>query len=140
MSREEILKALRAASGPNIEIDKDILEATGGCAHRETKYYCIEDGNDCDSGFTCLRCGKDTYGERVPPFTGSIDAAVNLYEQLLSGWRIRWQCDGDDTHEAFVESKSDFAAIDATDTREFGASAAIAICASVFAALLVRGD
>lgn len=75
--------------GPSSEVNADILEATGGCAHRETEYYCIEDGNDYDSGFTCKRCGKDTYGQKVPSYTASIETAVALVERVLPGWKWR---------------------------------------------------
>ncbi|MFJ6322315.1 MULTISPECIES: hypothetical protein [unclassified Rhizobium] len=80
---EELIAALEKAEGPDRDLDADILEAIGECAHRETEYYCIEDGNDVDSGFTCKRCHKDTYGERVAAFTASIDAAVALVERVL---------------------------------------------------------
>ncbi|NTG86148.1 hypothetical protein G6L15_08315 [Agrobacterium rhizogenes] len=86
---EELIAALKVATGPDHELDADILEATGGCAHRETEYYCIEDGNDVDSGFTCKRCGKDTYGLRVLAYTTYLDAAVALAKRVLPGWRIR---------------------------------------------------
>jgi len=83
---EELIAALEKADGPRRDLDADILEATGGCAHRETEYYCIEDGNDVDSGFTCKRCHKDTYGERVPTFTASMDAALALLAIVKPGW------------------------------------------------------
>ena len=76
---EELATRCEAASGADREMDADILEATGGCAHRETERYVCQD----DSGFTCLRCGKDTYGERVPKFTASLDAAMTLVPE---GW------------------------------------------------------
>lgn len=37
-----------------------------GCAHERSEYYCVEDGNDCDSGFhvTCAHpAGRDRVGD-----------------------------------------------------------------------------
>jgi hypothetical protein len=86
MTRDEWLALsarCEAATGADREIDTDLHEALGGCAHRETEYYCIEDGNDVDSGFTCKRCGVDMYGRRddVKPVTASLDAIVALIER-----------------------------------------------------------
>jgi hypothetical protein len=118
---EEVIAALENSTGPDHDLDADILEATGGCAHRETEYYCIEDGNDYDSGFTCKRCHKDTYGERVPAFTASIDATLGLLERVLPGWRIEnlsewdaeilrdqgpWMCDLVERRLEFFDRKS----------------------------------
>lgn len=91
MDIADLINRLEKSEGPSRKLNADILEITGGCAHRETEYYCIEDGNDTDSGFTCKRCGKDTYGERVPAFTGSVDAAIALCERVLPGWTIYFE-------------------------------------------------
>jgi hypothetical protein len=88
-----LIDRLSKLDGSDREVDADILEATGGCAHRETEYYCIEDGNDYDSGFTCKRCHKDTYGEIVPNYTASVDAAIALAERVLPGWRVENLCE-----------------------------------------------
>jgi hypothetical protein len=77
-----LVQRCEQASGPDRELDGDIFEATGGCAHRQTKRYVCQD----DSGYTCLRCGKDTYGERVPEFTGSLDAAKTLVPKRVKEW------------------------------------------------------
>lgn len=70
------------AEGPNFELERVIHEVVlGQCTHRETRYYCIEDGNDSDSGHECIACGKDTYGERWPNYTASVDAALSLVEK-----------------------------------------------------------
>ncbi|WP_395451149.1 hypothetical protein ACHMW7_15980 [Aminobacter sp. UC22_36] len=90
-----LIERLEKLEGPSTEANADILEATGGCAHRETEYYCIEDGNDYDSGFTCKRCHEDTYGQSVPPYTASLDAAVALVERVLPGWRVENLCEWD---------------------------------------------
>ena len=83
-----LISRVEKATGPSRDLDGDIEEATGGCAHRETEYYCIEDGNDVDSGFTCKRCGIDLYGQRAPAYTSSVDAAISLAERVLPGWTI----------------------------------------------------
>lgn len=35
--------------GPSVRIHIDV--SCSGCRHERSEYYCIEDGNDCDSGF-----------------------------------------------------------------------------------------
>lgn len=75
---EELAARVEAATGPDRELNKLAHEARGFCVHRETRYYCIEDGNDYDSGHACLACGKDAYGETVPNYTASLDAAKSL--------------------------------------------------------------
>lgn len=85
MTLIEMAERVERASWADREIDKAIWAALGNCNHERTKYYCIEDGNDTDSGFTCLDCGKDIYGANMAPaFTASIDAAATL---VLEGWR-----------------------------------------------------
>lgn len=81
-----LLKLLEKATAPDRELDTLVHEAAGFCAHRETKYYYIEDGNSYDSGHTCLACGKDTYGERVPQYTASLDEVFKLKDRMLVGW------------------------------------------------------
>jgi NMD protein affecting ribosome stability and mRNA decay len=56
------------------EINKTIAEFCGICLHARTEHYEIEDGNSIDSGFTCLDCGKDTYGAKRHDWTSSFDA------------------------------------------------------------------
>lgn len=66
------------------ELDALIAEKVmGRCPHRETRRYCIEDGNSVDSGYECVACGKDVYGsERCPAFSTDMTAAWPLVEKL----------------------------------------------------------
>ena len=63
-------------------------------------------------------------------FTSSLDAITALIDRELPGWRVRWHTDGDGVHEAFLEDKGDFDAIDARHTETFAASPALALCAA----------
>lgn len=74
MTIEELIEKLEAAPEASRELDADILEATVPLR--------------VGIGFTCVRCGKDTYGQKVPAYTASLDAAVALAERVLPGWRI----------------------------------------------------
>lgn len=79
MTIDELIAALEKAEGPSRELDRDIHESAGQCAHRESKYWCIEDGNDFDSGFDCVKCGSSEAWEiEVPKYTASLDAALTL--------------------------------------------------------------
>lgn len=93
MDLTDLISKLEAAEGPSRELDADIHEAVGLCAHREQEYYCVEDGNDVDSGYTCKRCGKDMYGRSgdVKLYTASLDAALTLVPE---GWG--WTIERDD--------------------------------------------
>ena len=63
--------------GPKLTVIRDVR--CTGCAHLRSEYYCIEDGNDCDSGvnYSCAHFEppKRTHDEdaRTPewcPFLG----------------------------------------------------------------------
>lgn len=64
-------------------LNRAIYAAIGGCNHERTERYVCQD----DTGFTCLDCGKDTYGApRAPNYTASFDAALML---VPKGARVR---------------------------------------------------
>ena len=80
MTTAELIEKLERADGPSRELDEAIYELMGGCNHKRTKYYAVQS----DTGFTCLDCGKDTYGAKyAPSYTASIDAAMTLVPE---GW------------------------------------------------------
>ncbi len=135
---DELFAKLSKASAADRELDADILEVTGGCAHRETEYYCIEDGNDSDSGFTCKRCHKDTYGQKVPAFTASIDAAIALLSSVLPGRGYTIQSLG--SYDATVwEHQPDVGFVSGDATYQVpGATPAIALCAAILKAMQAR--
>lgn len=92
LDREKLLELAarcEAATGPDRELDEAVWEGLGNCSHKRTKYYFIEDGNDYDSGHTCLDCGKDTYGvSKALAYTASLDAAMTLVPEGC-GFAIR---------------------------------------------------
>ena len=73
---------LRAATGPDRELDLLIHEASGRCAHRSKaatlNFIKMIHTIQRDGRFTCKDCGDDFYGFSVPYYTASIDAAVTL--------------------------------------------------------------
>jgi len=105
------------------ELDTLIYEALGNCAHRETKYYFIEDGNDYDSGYTCVACGKDTHGIRVPAYTRSLDTALKLIPDGKH-WMLQTRFNGYHAEVGWPHAGN-------------AATPALALCA---AALRARGD
>lgn len=86
MTTAGLLDRLREAQGPDRELDADIWEAAGNCAHRDKEYYAVQD----DTGFTCKDCGIDLYGVRIPALSASLDAALALTQEVLpgAGWLI----------------------------------------------------
>lgn len=52
--------------GPNVRLI--MMTSCDGCLHDRSEYYCIEDGNDCDSGFNhfCGALGDKTTGDGIP--------------------------------------------------------------------------
>lgn len=88
------------------EINRKIAEACGICLHEETEYYCVEDGNSVDSGFTCKRCKRDTYGLKRPDYFNCLNACAEMeatldnepvdvqslyydYLSLAAGWKSK---------------------------------------------------
>lgn len=93
--KESLIERLEKASdGKDADLARCVWEAaTGECTHRETRKWIIEDGNDYESGFTCIKCGAEDYG--VPPYAKlltSLDAALALCERVLPGWRWGVHC------------------------------------------------
>lgn len=88
MTDLELLKSLydtcREMEHGSDEINHIFHEALGYCAHRETKRYFIEDGNDYDSGFTCKSCGEDMCGKKIPNYSND----VNILLQTLNNMSI----------------------------------------------------
>lgn len=70
-----------------------ITELCGRCAHRETKYYCIEDGNSCDTGFTCVACGEDPNrgDSRVPDYLNDLNACYEFEKTLTDEEYTRFE-------------------------------------------------
>lgn len=114
------------AKGPDRELDEDIAQALGWTTFM--------------FGGAGL-CWKDTAGEprpTPPRWTSSLDAIVALIDVWLPRWRVRWQTDGDGVHEAFLENKGDFGAVEARHTLSFGINPALALCAAFCRAMAER--
>lgn len=60
-------------------------EAAGVCPHLEMEHYCIEDGNSLDSGYTCKKCGTDSYRLKRPDWPTDREAMVDLIAGLKGG-------------------------------------------------------
>ncbi|NML11287.1 hypothetical protein HHL08_14220 [Sphingobium sp. AR-3-1] len=87
MSDRDTMLALaeRVESGPDREVDAAIhYDVLGWCRHANT----VRSGAQSDTGFECIDCGADSWGnksnrgqglrDRLPAYTASIDAAMTL--------------------------------------------------------------
>ena len=82
-----LAERIEAATGPDRELDKAIAVASGWCLHPSNRQR--NDSAQSDTGYTCLDCGADSWGNTgptgqkrhapIPAYTGSIDAAMMLY-------------------------------------------------------------
>ena len=136
MTRTEWLalaERCESAEGPDTELDAAIACAVHGWTQisEEIDPY----------GDVPMLIDRDGGGPMIPcEYTASIDAIVGLIEEWLPEWRVRWQTDGDGVHEAFLENKGDFGAIDARHTLSFGINAALALCAAFCHAKAERAE
>lgn len=130
---ERLAARCEAADGGDRGLDEAIYEALGFCNHKRTEYYCIEDGNDTDSGYTCLDCGRDTYGaKKAPPYSTSLDAAMTLVPE---GWDWTLEsCSGAEKHGASImQDPGPYIAIRAH-------TPALALCAAALRARAVEAN
>lgn len=87
--REELLKLaerVEALRGPDREVDKLIAVVNGWCLHPSNRQR--DDSEQSDTGYTCLDCGADSWGNTgptgqkrsasLPAYTASLDAAMAL--------------------------------------------------------------
>jgi len=82
----DLAERIEAATGPDRELDKAIAVASGWCLHPSNRQR--NDSAQSDTGYTCLDCGADSWGNTgptgqkrhapIPAYTGSIDAAMML--------------------------------------------------------------
>jgi hypothetical protein len=97
----ELAERIQAAEGADRSIDKAIYyDCLGYCQHTNTK----RSGAQSDTGFDCLDCGADSWGnlgskgqrlhDAVPAYTASIDAALSLVPEShavdLTLWGPLW--------------------------------------------------
>lgn len=91
--REELLKLaerVEALRGPDWEVDKLIAVLNGWCLHPSNRQR--DDSAQSDTGYTCLDCGADSWGNTgptgqkrsasLPAYTASLDAAMTLYARV----------------------------------------------------------
>lgn len=78
----DLITRLTTAGRGSDELDADVWEATGHCAHREVEQYTCQD----DWGFHCKACGEDPHRPFIPKASQSTDAALALIEERLPGW------------------------------------------------------
>lgn len=90
MDKQRLIERLEAATEGSRELDTDIHEAIGKCAHRKWEYYCVEDGNSFDSGHSCASCRIDMTDRNceIPLYTTSLDARLpgeNITQMINRG-------------------------------------------------------
>lgn len=96
--REELLKLaerVEALRGPDWEVDKLIAVLNGWCLHPSNRQR--DDSAQSDTGYTCLDCGADSWGNTgptgqkrsasLPAYTASLDAAMTLVPEGC-GWSL----------------------------------------------------
>lgn len=138
-----LLERIGGATGPDRTLDTEIGRLTGWCFHDNTR----DGGCQSDTGFTCLDCGADSWGNvgptkqkwggRVPAYTASIDAALTVRDALLSDREVVvfddkengcwWAQIGDDNWDE---------AMDKTSAR--GASGALALLGVILQAYVIQ--
>lgn len=143
-SKRDALLALaercEAATGADRELDKAVYAAIGNCNHERTKYYCIEDGNDTDSGFTCLDCGADTYGAKsARAYTASLDAAVTLVPDSVDSGGERFRVEHWNTNGVHAEHIRASAWV-AGAARVYAATPALALTAAALRARALSNE
>lgn len=98
--KEELLKLaerVEALRGPDWEVDKLIAVLNGWCLHPSNRQR--DDSAQSDTGYTCLDCGADSWGNTgptgqkrsasLPAYTGSLDAAMTLVPEGCE-WAVNW--------------------------------------------------
>lgn len=122
----DLASRVEALEGPDREVDIEVGLTIGGWRRATV--------NGRDMIVADENYHLDDPGSLYPSFTASVDTVLDLIGRELTGWRIRWQCDGDGVNEAFAENKGDFGAIDANDTRAFAVTPALALLAATLRA------
>jgi len=90
-----LIKRLESASGPDRELDREIYEATGHCAHRETEWH-WSDGHSHEKTFVCKTCGKAVYGDsHIPAFTANVQVVIDMLVPEGMSWEVRASAVGD---------------------------------------------
>lgn len=117
-----------------------VEELTGPDREVDAEVWCIRRGHEFVrwDGAGVVYRDKDGIQHwpehRVADATNSVDAVLALIEREFPGWRCRWQGDGDGVHEAFLENRGDFNAIEARHTRCFAATPALALLSAALRA------
>jgi hypothetical protein len=72
MTRDELIEALKKATGPSMTLDREIWENTGEKEREITRRFALP-------GETRAVMSADFFRPLPPRYTASIDAAVSLY-------------------------------------------------------------
>lgn len=87
----DLIARIEAANEGSRELDAEIAASQGWCLHPRTEYEAAQS----DTGFTCLDCGADSWGnlsrnglgqrlrDEPPRYTRSLDSALTLVPE---GW------------------------------------------------------
>lgn len=127
MISTDLLQRIENGAGSDKPLDTDIE-----CALPQPDYVAAIERGLSNPGKVLRHFKSGTHGLAwSADYTSSLDSAARLAKELLPGWRVRVQADGDGTYEAFVENKGDFGAIDAEDTRAFASSPERALVSAV---------
>ncbi len=96
-SLDGLIERVRAATGPDRGIDRDIAERVAA-----TKFRTGKRGREW---FEDSHGGVETWTRHPTPYTASVDAALALVERMLPGWCNSTGLDADDQCWAYVWSK-----------------------------------
>jgi hypothetical protein len=97
-----------------------IAEACGRCPHVETKYYCIEDGNSCDSGFTCVKCGENPHSSlhQLPDYLSDLNAMHEAEKVLTFEQQIKYATNLYNIIAELPENQSEVGGLDVLEPLE----------------------
>lgn len=125
----ELLERVKAATGPDREVDAEIAMAAG--VHSRSR-----DGGRSKGWLIEANGGTNIWANHPPAYTESMDAIVALIQQELPGWRIcsDGPMNSDGHYSAFIERSGDLASSSADGLR----TRCLALCAAFLAAKIAQ--
>lgn len=87
----DLRQRLIDSTGPDRELACDILDHFNICPHRKLEHYSVQG----DSGYECVKCGKDATYNDTPKLTASVDACIALMQEKLPLWMLDVRYFGD---------------------------------------------
>ncbi|MCX7585065.1 hypothetical protein [Phenylobacterium sp. 58.2.17] len=143
MEASELIGRLEAASEGSRELDMAIaVHVEGWCLHPADRQR--DDSAQSDTGWTCLDCGADSWGNTgptgqkrhasAPAYTTSLDAIVELIERKLPGcgWAVGKRPSGGGWARTFMPT--------GLEVYVEAASPVISLCLSLLRALQHQGE